>query len=259
MRKTKLILLTLAGVACLTGCSLFEKAESEDMDAIMDVISKVESSSGGEEVTEEDTETTGDSSDMAVEVTNDTSIPTVAGDAMSVGVTEGASLAGNSTQVVEAKTFVQGETSDVAFKSDEMSTAVVGKVTLDSVIRGADAQYIINMYNSENPEQQIQNSSNPDLEFCVVNYTIDLEATEGVSQTSTKLSCNIGGADATPKLQHNGKVYDNFPTLYNTTGCTVASGESGNGQIIFMLPVGCTSYSITFGEQDVQTATYVFK
>ena len=257
MNKIKITFLILAGAVCFTGCSLFEKAESEDMDAIMSAITGAESDSSEESLNSDGTPVASGETTEETEVNEEVST----GSDFSSDASDTSASNIEVTPVIEeniSKTYIQGEESVVSFKSDSMETAVIGKLTLDSVIRGEDAQYIIDMYNSDHVDQQILANSNQELEFCVANYTIDLEDTEGVPQSSTEIACQIGGADAASQIHYNNKVYDNFPTLYNPTDYTVISGESGNGQIIFMLPVGCTSYSITFGDSDVQASTYVF-
>lgn len=256
MRKQKIFFAMLLGVVCLTGCSLFEKSESGEIDELVNALTNSEKSEIEQESNSEEYDTNN-------EITNEPEA-TLAGDEETSTVGESSSDTEEMKDTVlstdtQNTVYTQGETSNISFKNGEMQSAVIAEITLDSIIRGDDAQYIIDMYNAENPENSIKSSADSTLEFCVVNYTVDLKAAEGVPEVSTEVQCSIGGSDLSTDLSFNGSTYNSFPTLYNPNGYTVTSGESGNGQIIFMLPVGCNSFSITFGDPTIQSATYLFE
>lgn len=251
MKKVKIILFTLCGVACLTGCSLFEKAESGDMDALKNALggeNAVTENAEQSDATEPDaiqTDVVGGTTDASTEqMVTATDIPI---DNESLDTTTGNT------------TYKQGDTASISFKNGAMETAVIADITVDSIVRGEDAQYIIDMYNANNAENRINSNTNELLEFCVVNYTVDLKSAEGVPEVSTEVQCKVGGSDLSDKIVYNGNTYSSFPTLYNTNDYRISAGESGNGQIIFMLPVGCGSFSLTFGDPSIQPASFVYE
>lgn len=251
--KKKAIILFL-GAICLTGCSLFEKADNEELSSLIGGLSG-----------ETSTESTGTPSEVmlgeGVELIDETGSEDLVENTLD---TEEDSPRAEITDTEMADTPAQqvfrvNETSEISFKSETMQTPVIVKLTANNLVRGVDAQYVIDLYNADNPEQPIAMSSNPDLEFCVLNYTVDLGTTEGIQECSTEVMCKIGGANSADSISHEGKLYNDFPVLYNPSGDKVSSGLIGNGQFIFMLPVGCNDFSVTLGDPSVLAATYVFK
>lgn len=253
MRRLKVFFTILAGAAFLSGCSIFEKVESGDMDAIANALSETDNTElsqtqNGEDYIIDESVLTDVTPTIEAEITS-----TESGEVSAENGQEELTTQTNNV------TYSQGDSANISFRNGNMEAAVIAEITLDSIMRGESAQYIIDMYNVNNPDLAINENTNDNLEFCVVNYTIDLKATEGVPEVSTEVQCSIGGGDLTSNLVYNGITYGSFPTLYNSNSYTVTSGESGNGQIIFMLPVGCANFSITFGDPTIQSATYLFQ
>lgn len=229
------IVAALCAVSLLTGCSAFDK----DTEALTNELFGGNDTSEGTEVSSDvDSNNSEDSS-------ADYETDTVTEDVTQAPVEE-------DVEQTPLETYSVGETSNVGFNS------VICNLTVDSILRDEDAITVVSLYNSLHEDDAIADTPSEGFEYCVVEYTLDLKNTEGISKVPANVPFRVkGNCETDGAIEVGGKRYTNFGyKYYNSGDTTVSSGEVITNKIIFVIPSECETFSIELGEKESQSVLY---
>lgn len=173
-------------------------------------------------------------------------------EADTIANTEEANDLSNENPIDTADTVYNvGDTAQIGFNS------VICNLTLDNAIRGYDAKVIAELYNSLHPEDTIATDLSEGLEFCVIEYTLDLKTTEGIVSAKPDVEFSVKGNTDDDTIVVDNKKYSNFSSRYYANDdTTINSGDIISNKIIFVVPTECESFQVELGDKSSQTAIF---
>lgn len=236
------IIVILCTVSLITGCSAFDK-DTETLTNELFGNNSVENTSATEDVNSEGDVTEEDTAGDKIVESGDSSDENNATDSSPLDA---------STNSASEQIYSVGETSQIGFNS------VICNLTVDNVLRGGDTNTVIDLYNSLHENDPIVKELSEGLEYCVIEYTLDLKDTEGITSVPANVAFTVkGNCETAEAIEVNGKRYTNFNyRYYNTDTTTVSSGDTATNKIIFVIPRECEKFSVELGENASQSVCY---
>ena len=138
-----------------------------------------------------------------------------------------------------------GESVIISVSNPDTKEKLKVECSVDSIVRGDEAQSIVNEYNNLTEQNKIADIANPNLEFAVVSYTIKVSEGEVSENTAVGIGCSVD------EIVYNGKLYSGGGSRYVETDNSYLTTEQYSiGRYIFTLPVGCVDYSVTLGKSE---------
>lgn len=262
MKKYCVIALIINSIL-LTGCSsIFGNSDTDNVDSLLSSIT--DDGAAEADIVSNDADSTNDT-DAANDTPFNMGVPTEGasvtendtGDETSEGdLSEGDVLDQNQSEPMALKSggkYVVGDSCLFTFSNDYLTSPVESVLTVNKIYRGSEALAVVDSYNDNSVDVTLGELQNKDLEYAVVEYTIDLSDDQSeLSNISTEIECSITGKDTEDGAIHfEGKIYTGGGTLYvDTDNYKISSGTQSKGRIVFTVPIDCTEYNIKLGSEE---------